>query len=154
MSSASAAFEIIPAAVTAFTTVMPDTNVLVLNGYGVTEWAGDFVLVGAADPFTESAAVGIETQQDWRYAGTGDREESGWVNCVAYVRNGDADALAAQTRLKVICTAISDHLRTNYTLGLAEVLWVAFSLTQMDHDQDNGGAWAVANFRLNFEAHI
>lgn len=149
------AFEVIAALVTQGTTALTaDENAIVLNGYGTTEWGGDFILIGAADPFSDGSAVAIESDQQWAYANTTVREESGHVNCVAYVRNGDGDSLAAQARLKVLCDALATVVRENYSLGIAELLWTGFTVTQIDHDQDDDGAWAVANIHILFKAQI
>lgn len=153
MSKASAAFDIIPALVSLAQTEVP-TGVRMVNGYGISGDPGDFVLVGAADPFSDGPAVAIEADQEFAYANTTTRNETGHINCVAYVRNGDSDADAAWLRLQAILDPIATLLRTNYALGLPDVLWVGMSVTQADHDQDGDGAWALANFHINFRARI
>lgn len=148
------AFDVIAALVTQCGAAVP-SGVLVLNGYGNTEHAGDFVLIGAADPFTDGAAVAVETDAEFAYVGAVDAAERGHINCVAYVVNGDGDSLAAQTRLKAVLDAVAGVTRANYSLGVAELLWSQFALTQVDHDLDHGrGAWAVANFHIRYRAQF
>lgn len=152
MVKASAAFDIIPALVTLGRVEMPGVHIV--NGYGSTEAPDEFVLIGAADPFSNSPAVAIEADQEFAYANTTTRHERGHINCVAYVGNGNGDADAAWTRLQAILDPLAALCRTNYTLGLDDVLWVALSVTQADQDQGEQGAWALANFRIYFQARI
>lgn len=152
-SPASVAFDLIPAAVAAAKTLVPK-DVQVFNGYGVTNDPSDFVQIGVMDPFSTSAAVAIETGHEFAYANTTTADETGHINCVAFTRNGDGNPDLAWARLQQVLDPIALHLRSNYTLGVDGVMWVRFSLTQADHDQDDAGAWAIASFRLNFRARI
>lgn len=152
MPKASAAFDIIPALVTLGSAAMPDVHIV--NGYGTSLAPEEFILIGAADPFSNGPAVAIEADQEFAYANTTTRHERGHVNCVAYVGNGNGDADAAWTRLQAILDPLATLCRTNYTLGLEDVLWVALSVTQADQDQGEQGAWALANFRIHFQARI
>lgn len=84
----------------------------------------EYVVVGH-DPSGEST-IAAQTQQDWRSDGGASamRDEIITFPITVVVRAGDTDIVTRRTRAYVLAGYVESALRTNYTLGLAQVAWV------------------------------
>lgn len=149
-------FDVIDALVEQWREAMSD--VLVSDGYGVTNDPGAYLMVGVEDPLSDRAARAVDTDQEWAYANTTTREETGTINCVACAIVGDSDAEDSQRdareAVRSICDAAADYLRQNVQLGIDEILWTGFRMVAGDQDQTDSGAWALCTFQIQFKAHI
>lgn len=155
MGSSSAAFAVIDALVDQLPGAL--NGAVVFDGYGDTNEPGDFVMIGVADLFSEQPAVSIDAAQDWAHVVGLTREETGSVNCLAWVSVGDNGEKAqrlCRTRVAALVDQVATHVRVNYSLGVDTVMWVGFELTSFDQDQDEHGAWSLAYFRIHFKARI
>ena len=147
---------LIDALVTQLTAALP--NVLVIDGVGVTENPGDFLMIGVEDPDQESAAFSADVRQSWAGLGAKARDEEGEITCAALAWTGNSDPTAqkaARDAAYAILATVENTLRTTPTLGVAGVRWVSFG-TQLTLSQAQGtaGADALVVFRINFQARI
>lgn len=131
--------------------------ILVLDGYGVTDDPGDFLMVGVDDPDSEVAANSADSQQSRANVGqSGDRTEDGEITCAALSWNGaagDVGAKAARDGVFAITSALEGLLRASPDLGLGPTIWTNFG-TQLElyQQQGEGGSSALVVFRIGFHA--
>jgi hypothetical protein len=144
---------LLDALVTVATAVLPKATIL--DGYGVTEFVGDYLMIGVDDPYSPEEALAGSSQQDWAHANYTARNESGDITCVAVSWNGAESAKGARDSVFAITTAFEAGLRANPSLGLANLLWTSYGTnTQFSQGQDEDGAFAVVAFQIHFEARI
>lgn len=132
------------------------TDVLVLDGFGLTEEPGDFLMVGVDDPDRTDAAASASSEQEWAHANHTDRDERGAITCAALSWNGDANQKAARDAAYAITAALEDSLRADPTLGGVDgLLWTGFGQSsQLTQTQDDQGALALIVFTVAFRARI
>lgn len=155
MTKATASYDVIDALVDQLPSV--SDGVRVSDGFGVSDDPGDFIMIGVDDLLSDRAAHALEADQEWAHVNHTTRHEAGDINCIAWSRVGDSDAGSSKRvrdQLRAVLDSLADYIRTNYTLGVPEVLWVGFRLISTDQDQDDYGAWCLANFQIHFEARI
>lgn len=130
-------------------------NAVILDGYGVTEFVGNYFMIGVDDPYSVEQALAASSQQDWAHANYTARNESGDITCVAVSWNGAEDAKGARDAVFAMTTALEAALKANPSLGLANLLWTSYGTnTQFSQGQDEDGAFAVLAFQIHFEARI
>lgn len=130
-------------------------TVTVYDGFGVSDDAGDFLMIGVEDPDSQDAATSADAEQSWANADGTARDETGTVTCAALSWNGDADQKAARDAVYAITAAVEDLLRADPSLGIATVLWTSFGTSQqLTQAQDEQGALALLVFRIQFRARI
>jgi len=145
---------LIDALVTAARTALP--SALVLDGYGVTDDPGDYLMVGVSDPDpdgdTESADV---TQDQMAFGATRPRKEEGVVHMVAKSVDGGGNAKTARDAAYAIQEALATVLRTTDNAGVTGVLKLGNgSNLRLRQDQDDYGAVATLLYDIAFEAAI
>jgi len=148
---------LIDALFTQATAALPTT--LVLDGYGVTDDPGDYLMVGVSDPDpdgdTESASV---TQEQMAFGSTRPRKEEGVIHMAAKSVNGDASNAgqkAARDAAYAIQEALATVLRTTDNAGVTGVLKLGNgSNLRLLQDQTNYGAVATLLYDIAFEAAI
>lgn len=132
---------------------LPD--VIVSDGYGVTDDPGDFLMIGVEDPDSQENAFSVDVRQEWANANYTARNEDGEVVCAAVSWNGDGDQKLARDSVYDIFGAIEDTLRANPSLGVASLLWSSVgSSSQLSQAQGQQGAAAMLIFRIQFKARI
>lgn len=94
---------------TAATTALP--NVLVMDGKGVTEDPGDYLMVGIQDPEADVPVAATTSEAQQAFGSTKPRRESGSVYLTAESWNGDGDMKAARDAVYAIAAALADALR-------------------------------------------
>jgi hypothetical protein len=145
---------LIDAIITTARTALP--NVDVYDGFGVTsDPAEDVLLVGVDDPDAATDSFAGYARQEWAHANYTARDEEGHVVCAASSWRGSGDAKAARDGAFATVAAVENALRTNSSLGLANVLWTSvggrIALSQNQHDN---GATAVVIFTIQFRSRI
>lgn len=155
----SAIYEVIDTLVDTFAALAVPSGslegVLVLDGLGVTEDPGDFLMIGADDPDADDNSTAASSQQEWAHANHTARDEVGTVTCVALSWNGDGDQRAARASVKAITAAVEDALRANPSLGLASLLWTSYGeSTDLVQAQGEAGAAAQVTFTIAFRARL
>lgn len=144
---------LIDALLAAAKTELPST--LVLDGFGVTDDPGDYLMIGVEDPDLEGFAFSADARQEWANVNHLVRDESGDITCAALSWNGDGDQKAARDAVYATAGAVENLLRDNPSLGVAGVLWTGYgSSAQLMQNQDKHGAIALLVFRINFRARI
>lgn len=144
---------VIDALVAAAQTAMP--NVSVRDGFTVTGDSGDFLMVGADDPDSDTAADSASSQQAWAHANHMARDDNGEINCVALSWSGDSDQKAVRDAAYAIVAGIENVLRANPTLDVPGVLWTGFGSTQtLRQDQYQEGVDARVSFTVAFRGRI
>lgn len=148
--------DVIDALFTAATTALP--NVSVYDGFGVSDQAGDFLMIGVEDPDDNASAASSDAQQSAATMGTPrSRDEVGTVTCAALSSNGDGNQKAARDAVFAISTAIANLCRTDPTLGITgyQLLVADYGTDQrLMQNQYEDGADAVLIFAVRFRARI
>lgn len=128
---------------------------LVVDGFGLTDDPGNFLMIGVEDPDTEDFATSATSVQEWAHAVADERDETGDVSCAALAWNGDGDQKAARDAAYDIVTGFGTWIRENYTLGLANVYNAEFGSNQaLTQIQNTDGAVALVSFKVAFKARI
>lgn len=149
----SAVFDLIDALVERFTSAL---EVNVLDGYGLTDDPGDFLMVGVEDPDSDRA-TSAESKQEWHGVGNRARLEEGTVTCIAMSWNGDADLSAARAAAKATTAAVEDHLRSDPNLGgtVPGLTWTGYGTrTELIQLQATDGACVMCVFEVAFKARL
>ena len=151
------ATSVIPALIDALVTNakanLADINVL--DGYGVTDDPGDFLMVGVDDPLRDDEAQSGTSQQSWANANGTARDEIGDVWCSAYSWNGNGDQKGARDAAYATVAAVENMLRANPALGVAGLIYSEFGTSQtLTQNQDEHGASARVSFQVHFRARI
>jgi hypothetical protein len=147
-------FDLIDALHQRFTNVLTDINVL--DGYGLTDDPGDYLMVGVEDPDSDRA-TSAEGRQEWAGLGARARDEQGTVTCIAMSWNGDADLKAARAAAKATTAAVEDNLRADPNLGgtVPGLMWTGYGTrTELIQLQATDGACVMCVFDIAFKARI
>jgi len=145
---------LIDALVTQATAALPST--LVLDGIGVTDDPGNYLLVGCLDPAddAESEAARV-TQQQMAFGVSRPRMETGVIHMVARSVNGDGNQKATRDAVYAIHEALATVLRTTDNLGVTGNLQLSNGADlALDQDQDDRGAVATLRYDIAFTAQI
>ena len=133
----------------------PLEGVLVLDGFGVTEDPGDFLMIGVDDPDSDDPAFSADVKQDWANATYTAVDEEGDIACAVLSWSGDTDQKTVRDRVYAITAAVENMLRANPSLDLPTLLWTKFGVSsQLTQNQDEQGALALLVFRIHFRARI
>lgn len=149
----SVVFDLIDVLVSRFTAAL---SVNVLDGYGLTDDPGDFLMVGVEDPDSDRA-VSAEAKQEWAGLGNRTRYEEGTVTCIAMSWNGDADLAAARAACKATTAAVENNLRSDPNLGgvVAGLTWTGYGVrTELIQLQASDGACVMCVFDVAFKARL
>lgn len=146
-------FDLIDALNSRFREVLP---VNVLDGAGLTDDPGDYLMVGVEDPDSDRDTA-AEARQSWAGLGARSRDEEGTVTCVAVSWNGDADLVAARAACKATVVAVEDHLREDPNLegAVPGLLWTGFGeRSSFNQFVGTEGAAVMCAFDIAFRARI
>jgi hypothetical protein len=144
---------LLDALIAAARTALP--NLIVNDGFAVTNDPGDFLMIGVDDPDRPDAALAVTSQQDWAHANYTTRDEEGDITCAALSWTGDTNQKISRDAVFATTTAVENLLRANPSLGLANLLWTSYgSSTQLSQWQDAEGSTALVVFQVHFRARI
>lgn len=132
------------------------TGINVLDGYGLTDDPGNYLMIGVEDPDTDRA-TSAESAQEWNGLGAKARREAGEITCIAMAWNGTADLAAARASCKAITDAVENQLRSDPNLGGAVpgLMWVGYGTrTELIQLQAEDGACVMCVFNIAFQARI
>lgn len=156
------AVSIVPALIDALfaqaTATLPD--VTVYDGYGVSDDAGDYLMIGVDDPDSLSRAPSMSQTQTMATAGTPrSRTETGTIPNVIYCWNGDGPTgqKAARDAAYAVAETVAGLLRADPTLGVSsgyQVVVCQVTDITLDQNQDSNGADALITLTIGFEARI
>lgn len=130
----------------------------VIDGIGVTDDPGDYLMIGVEDPDIEGAAFSADIEQS-RATMSGARDETGTVTCCAMSWNGDSSAAgqkAARDAAFATVDAVATIVRTTSpTLGVSAVLKTEFGARiTVSQAQDASGASCMVIFSVAYLARI
>ena len=131
-------------------------NALVLDGVGVTDDPGDYLMIGTDDPDSpdESEAASV-TQTQMAFGSTRPRREQGVIHLAARSIDGSANQKTARDAVYAIHEALATALRTTNDLGVTGVLSLGNgSNLRLTQNQDNYGARATLLYDIAFDAQI
>lgn len=145
---------VIDALVASFGAAIGTTNVF--DGPGVTDnTLTDYVIIGVADPDSESVAEAATSQQSWPWLGHVVRDETIVVHCVAVSWNGDLDQKKARDSVFSMVGNLTTAIQNDPTYGVSGVLYVqgitSMSLHQL---QDRKGVIAFLPFDVTVKSRI
>jgi hypothetical protein len=145
---------LIDALVAAASTALP--NVLVLDGVGMTDDPGDYLMVGVLDPDIDGPfEAARSTQEQMAFGSTRPRKEEGVIHMVAKSVSGDGSQKAARDAAYAIQEALATVLRTTDNLGVAGVVRLGNGADMTPtQDQTHDGAVATLPYDIAFEAAI
>lgn len=145
--------QLIDALVAAASAAISDATVI--DGLGVTENPGGYLMIGVDDPDSDGGVFAAESQQGWANANHIRRDEAGEVTCAAYSWSGDGDQKAARDAVYELAGTLAGLCRENPSMGVPELLWTDYgtrsNLTQF---QGDWGAAALLVFSIAFRARI
>lgn len=153
----SVVFSLIDALVDHFTEALP--GIEVHDGFGLSDDAFDFLMVGVEDP-NGSEATSAESQQTWAGLGANARNETGTVTCAAVAwrgNPGESGQREAREAAKAIVAAVEEDLRVDPNLGgvVPGLMWVGFGTRlRIVQDQTEIGPMCMAVFDIDFKARI
>lgn len=134
------------------------TTAKVYDGVGVTDDAGDYLMIGVEDPDSDDWTSAATTQRRFESVGGGannDITEEGDIPCVALSWNGNGSQKQARDAVYAIAEALAGVCRTNPTLGVDRVMWTLYgSDGDLQYLQDDNGAAARLPFSIHFQALI
>jgi hypothetical protein len=146
---------LIDALVAAAKAALPPQGIVTLDGFGVTEFVGNYLMIGVDDPYRPDASTSATSQQSWAHANYTTRDEEGHITCAALSYSGDAVAKTARDSAYATTVAVENLLRANPTLGLPTLLWTSYGTnTSLEQSQDEDGSWALIVFDVYFRARI
>jgi hypothetical protein len=131
----------------------------VYDGVGVSDDAGDYLMIGVDDPdnLDESEAASI-TQDQIAFGSTRPRMENGAIHVSARSVSGEVGVTgqkAARDAVYAIQEALAAVLRTTSDLGVTGVLKIGNgSNLRLLQNQDAYGARATLLYDISFEAQI
>lgn len=145
---------LIDALVTQAVAALPTT--LVIDGVGITDDPGDYLMVGVADPDdggeSEAAAA---TQQQMTFGATRPRLEQGVIHMAARSIDGGGSQKTARDAVYAIQEALASVLRTTDNLGVAGVMSLSNGSTlRLMQNQTDFGAMATLLYDIAFDAQI
>jgi len=129
---------------------------LVLDGIGVTDDPGDYLMVGTDDPDNpdESEAATV-TQTQMAFGSTRPRHEEGVIHMAARSISGDGDQKAARDAVYALQEALAAVLRTATDLGVTGALTLGNGANlRLLQNQDTYGARATLLYDIAFDAQI
>lgn len=130
-------------------------SLTVYDGTGSIANPGDFIMIGVDDPDAPDSSNAADSQQQWAATTGGAIDETGKVTCAALSWNGNGDQKAARDAAFATCNALATALRSNPTLGLAQLLWVRYGADQaLSQDQTDAAAQALVIFSVYFRARF
>lgn len=134
---------------------LPAVNVV--DGWKPSTEYGDFLMIGATDPFSTQPFTAAESSQEPGPMGTNRaRNESGSVFCVALSGNSDDDIEAARETAFDITAQVESLIRSAPSLGIAAGgLFVADfgGVTGLEQTRSDG-AEALVQFSVAFRARL
>jgi hypothetical protein len=144
---------LIDAMLSTFAAALP--SVRVYDGTGVSDHPGGYLMIGVDDPDSDAFALSADAEQDWADANYTARSETGSITCAALSWNGDGNQKTARDGAYAITAAVETALRSNPSLGLANVLWTSFGTrVELSQVQSHQGAAALLVFSISFRAHL
>lgn len=147
---------IIDALFTKATDALPDA--LVTDGFGLSDDPNqDVLMIGVDDADAPGGASSVDSDQASTTAGTTrPRQETGFINCVAFSIDGGSDAKAARDAAYATFGAVETLLREDPRIGLtAPALLVAeIGGHQLQQDLFATGAGAWVAFTVKFTTRI
>lgn len=150
---------LVPGARQALAAVEITGGVTVCDGIGDDNNGGNYLFVGAPDPFTDGLTEAAESTQEW--ASTDQRDETGTITCQAYGwtgSSGDVGQKIARDKVYAIANAFADWARENrlaYDLDVDELMWIGFGgRSQLLQVQDDEGSTARLTFQIEFRARL
>lgn len=153
----STVFGLIDTLVEHFREVLPEVNVY--DGFGISEDASDFLMVGVEDP-NGSEPTSADVQQEWAGLGAKSRYEAGTVTCAALAwrgNPGDEGQAEARAAAAAIVAAVENDLRRDPNLGAAVpgLMWVGFGTRlRLVQDQTGSGPMALVVFDIAFKSKV
>lgn len=130
----------------------------VYDGFGVSDQAGDFLMVGVDDPNQPDAASSADSSQSPATLGTDrSRDETGSITCAALSSNGNSDQKAARDAVFAIAAGVADLCRANPSLGITgyPLLVTGYGDDQrLIQNQYEDGADAILIFTVRFRARL
>jgi hypothetical protein len=149
---------IVPALIDALkaTAISALPNALVLDGVGVTDDPGDYLMIGTDDPDSadESEAVSM-TQTQMAFGSTRPRREQGVIHLAARSIDGGANQKTARDAVYALQEALASALRTGGDLGVTGVLSLSNGANlRLTQNQDSYGARATLLYDIAFDAQI
>lgn len=154
----SAVFGLIDTLVAHFREVLP-ADVQVYDGYGLSDDANDFLMVGVEDP-NGSEATSADVKQEWAGLGAKARYEAGTVTCAALAWRGNPGEQGqgeARAAAAAIIAAVENDLRADPNLGgtVPGLMWTGFGdRLRLIQDQSESGPWALVVFDIAYKAKI
>lgn len=150
-------FALVDTLVAELSTALPDVQVY--DGFGISEDASDFLMVGVEDP-NGSEATSADVAQEWHGLGAKSRLEAGTITCAALAwrgNPGDAGQGEARAAAAAIVAAVESHLRADPNLGglVPGLMWVGFGTRlRLVQDQTDAGPYALVVFDIAFKSKI
>lgn len=145
--------DLIDAMVTGFAALTGMEDVSVSDGLPLSNNEGTYLYVGVSDPNATQTAAARSTQT-WPLATFTAREETGDITLAVESIDGGGDIKAVRDEVFRVAGLIQDHLRTSKTLGVAGVLWLSYSDSDLDQAQAPAGAAAMLTFKIHYTARI
>lgn len=134
-------------------------NIIVSDGYAITDSPGDFLMVGVEDPETVTLARSAQASQSAATLSSNrSRDETGTITLAALSWNGDDDLQAARTTAYGIVAAVENLLRSNPSLGLVPTF--AYMVAEMGQNmtlsqaQTDVGASVLVVFDIAFKTRL
>lgn len=153
----SVVFALIDTLVEHFREALAEVNVY--DGFGISEDASDFLMIGVEDP-NGSEPTSADVTQEWAGLGAKTRYEGGTVTCAALAwrgNPGDAGQAEARASAAAIVSAVENDLREDPNLGgvVPGLMWTGFGTRlRLVQDQTESGPMALVIFDIAFKARI
>jgi hypothetical protein len=131
-------------------------SALVLDGVGMTDDPGDYLMIGTDDPDSadESEAANV-TQTQMAFGSTRPRRETGVIHLAARSIDGAANQKTARDAVYALQEALASALRTGGDLGVTGVLSLSNGANlRLTQNQDSYGARATLLYDIAFDAQI
>lgn len=134
-------------------------SVLVIDGVGNTDAAGDYLMVGVSDPDLYGSGTSMQAasvqQNQMAFGATRPRMEQGQIYLAARSVNGDANQKAARDAAYAMQEALAMALRTTNDLGVTGVMQLSNGESlSLEQDQNDYGAVATLTYSIAFTAQI
>lgn len=132
-------------------------SALVIDGPGVTDNPGDYLMVGWEDPdaFDSESEAASVAQQQMAFGSTRPRREAGVIRMAARSISGDGNQKTARDAVYAMHEALASALRTTNDLGVTGVLSLSNGESlRLEQDQTGSGAVATLLYDIAFEASI
>lgn len=144
---------LIDALVTAATAALP--SAVVLDGIGLTDTPGDYLMVGVSDPESGESEAASVSQEQMAFGSGRPRREDGVIHVAARSVNGDGNQKVARDAAYALQEALAAVLRPSDGLGVTGVLRLGNgSSMRLLQDQNEYGSVATLLYDIAFEAAI